>query len=141
MLALCLCQGLSSSSVGKSAQADLPASHAAPATNSSSKWGPASDIEQSTVVIVAEARDGAPWLAEAPYKSVILPASPSGNEAVAILQFILDNYDDLPPRMIFVNGASIPEQRKVRVCARACCAVSGGHVRVPAVCDRKSVKP
>lgn len=106
-------QGFSSGSADAS-KATVPASHAAPvAVNASSKWGQANDIIGGTIILVAEARDDAPWLADAPYKSIMLPKSPTGNEAVPLLRFILDNYDDLPPRIIFVNGGSIPEQRKV----------------------------
>lgn len=103
--------------------ATLLAQPVAPAgANLSSVWGQPSDDKLGTVVILAEARDDAAWTKTLPYKAIIMTkgaaeASPynlperKGSEAVSYLQFILAHYDDLPPRMIFLNGGSYPEQR------------------------------
>ena len=86
--------------------------------NGSSRWGPAEDDASGTVVLLAEIQKTFDWwVKDIPYKSVTLqnPLSASFSYAgPAILKFIVDNYHDLPPRMIFLNGASLQDVRPVR---------------------------
>jgi hypothetical protein len=78
----------------------------------------------------------AEWLQKQPFPYVIMtkgkPAGTphntplqQGREAISYLQFIIDYYDTLPPRMIFVHGhqSSWHQQVCMYVCVRVCVCV------------------
>jgi hypothetical protein len=83
-----------------------------------SKWAPATDVVRGTVVVVASFGEDESWLAEQPFPYVVMSKTlPAGapnsvainkaQEADAYIAFILQNYDDLPPRMIFCHNHNI----------------------------------
>jgi len=87
----------------------------APQVYANSSWGPADDPIAGTVLVIAAHVEPLDWLQDQPFKPVIMvkgqPAGTPNNlvknwgrEASSYLQFILEHYDDLPPRMIFVHG-------------------------------------
>ena len=93
-----------------------------------SRWGPAGDNVTGTVVVAAEfALNTTQWMSNVPYRVVwmhkgkeVEPGqsgyadfSVQSQDHVEYLEFIVQNYDDLPPRMIFVNGRR-SEARPVR---------------------------
>lgn len=109
--------------------------------NASSVWGQVEDAEAGTAVIIAEFGDDHPLLAamlSLPYRTIrIIKGEPldtpnnladylMASEASAYLKWIVENYHDLPPRMFFINGNSVPKSRPVRaecVCVLVCASV------------------
>jgi hypothetical protein len=94
-----------------------------------SKWGPADDPFEGTQLIVAANRlvDDLHWLDQQPFPYTVmvkgLPAGTPNNipvnrgrDSSSHLQFLVENYDDLPPRMIFVHGHNSSWHRRVSVC-------------------------
>lgn len=90
----------------------------APATAANSSWGPVDDPIGGTVLVVAAHNEGLDWLEFQPFKPVVMvkgrPAGTPNNlpvnwgrEPSSYLQFIIEHYDDLPPRMIFVHGHNV----------------------------------
>ena len=89
--------------------------HAQLRGTSQSQWGPASDPVTGTVVVVAKYDEDTSWLPQQPHPYVVITKDKSlgnvrhnvminkGQEGDNYIKFILDNYDDLPPRMIFVQ--------------------------------------
>ena len=84
-----------------------------------SRWGPASDVVSGTVVVAATFNEDMAWLKQQPYPYVVMTKDPAlgdvrhnvpfnkGDEADCFIKFILDNYDDLPPRMYFIHAHEI----------------------------------
>jgi hypothetical protein len=88
------------------------------APTAASRWAPATDVVRGTVVVVASFGEDESWLAEQPFPYVVMSKTlPAGapnsvainkaQEADAYIAFILQNYDDLPPRMIFCHNHNI----------------------------------
>ena len=101
----------------------MPPSLAASSTASgvnASRWAAPEDDEKGTVVLVAEASERSRWWTNGITYPKVLLKNPTSAQveyaAVSILKFIVDNYADLPPRMIFVNAPSVDVMRPV--CAR-----------------------
>jgi hypothetical protein len=80
-----------------------------------SRWAPSSDVTGGTVLVVASFGEDSSWVEQQPFPYVIvtkgLPEGTPNNvpfnkaqEADGYLAFILQNYDDLPPRMIFCHN-------------------------------------
>lgn len=78
-------------------------------------WGPASDPVKGTILVVAAHDEPLDWLSLQPYQPIVMvkgrpEGTPNnlvknyGREAASYLQFIIEHYDNLPPRMIFVHG-------------------------------------
>jgi hypothetical protein len=121
-----------------------------------SRWGNATDVINGTVVVVARnmAMYTGPltWLDAQPYRYVpITYGQPEGTpnnvpfdkgrEASAYLRYILDYWDDLPPRVIFIHDhdKSWHVDRHFGVCATMCvrrCECIDVH---GAVCIRRAL--
>ena len=89
-----------------------------------SRWGPPEDKISGTVVVVSGRPTDADWLSAQPYPFVIMTkglpeGTPNnlvinkGREASSYLQFIVENYHDLPPRMVFLHGHNASWHLKV----------------------------
>lgn len=96
------------------ASAGGASSHGVTAVANSS-WGPADDPIAGTVLVIAAHNEDVEWVQNQPFQPVIMvkgrPAGTPNNletnwgrEASSYLHFIVEHYDDLPPRMIFVHG-------------------------------------
>jgi hypothetical protein len=87
--------------------------------NATSRVPESADVINGTILVVARNHqsfeDGLEWLTRQPYPYVPMtydrPAGTlnnvpfnRGREASAYIQFILDNWDALPPRMIFIHN-------------------------------------
>jgi hypothetical protein len=102
-----------------------------------SRWGPAEDPIQGTVVVVTTFGEDTSWLTRQPFPFVTMvklqpEGTPNnvpfnkGKEADGYLAFIIRNYDDLPPRMVFchnhntgwhIEGVRLPAAVAFRVLA------------------------
>jgi hypothetical protein len=78
-------------------------------------WPPASDVMGGTILVVPQWTEDSTWLLDQPFKYVLVSKGyPQGTpnnvpfnkakEADCYIQFIVEHYDDLPPRMIFVHN-------------------------------------
>ena len=84
-----------------------------------SRWPPATDYVSGTVLVLAKYDEDTSWVSQQPYPYVIMTKDKSlgdvrdnvmmnkGQEADCYIKFILDNYDDLPPRMIFMQAHQV----------------------------------
>jgi hypothetical protein len=106
--------------VGPSAPSGAGAVVAPPLT-----WGPEDDPIASTILVVAAHDDDLEWLKLQPFQPVVMvkgrpEGTPNnipmnwGREASSYLQFILEHYDNLPPRMVFMHGHNTSWHLKVR---------------------------